>query len=210
MTARPRKVVAAKPSFTDLLAGARLPERSVPVCLRADLVADHEAADRELKKLADRPSQKFSGNGSGELRQKILDLEEQMKAASYEFRFRALPKPQWRKLIAAHPPRFEADGSFVRGDAPGINSDTFYGAMLRTCLISPVLTEDEWRVLIGDTEEHAARLEAEGKADQVEPGKLTDRQLDELVDAAWNVNRGEVNVPFSRAASRLTSNTDSE
>jgi len=32
---------------------------------------------------------------------------------------------------------------------------------------------------------------------------LTSRQFDDLSDAAWSLNRREVDVPFSRAASRI-------
>lgn len=190
MTARPRKATTVKPSFAALLADARLPERSVPVCMRADLVADHEAADRELEKLTNQPSTKFSGNGSGELRQKILDLEEQMRAATYEFRLRALPKPRFRALVAEHQPRRTADGSVDDRDrALGVNAETFFDALIRASLLDPELSGKQWTEL------------AEA---------LTDRQYDVLADAAWYLNRGDVDVPFSRAASRLNPSSDSE
>jgi hypothetical protein len=213
MPARPRKAAAPKaapavPDFEALLAGARLPESSLPVCLRADLQADHEKADRELEALLKKPALKMSGDGRGELRQRILDLEAEMKAWTYEFRLRALPKRQWRALVAAHPPRKGPDGEIVPGDGPGINSETFYSAMIRACTIDPVLTEDQWRALIGDTPEEAAEREAQGLP--VEDGKLTDRQFDEIANAAWDLNRRDIDIPFSRAASRLNQSSDSE
>lgn len=211
MTTRPsRKPTPANgPDINALLSGARLPETIVDVCLRADLVAEHEAAEDALQAALNGP-QKFSGNGAAEHRDEILALEAEMKASTVRFRFRGLPKPKWRKLIAEHPPRLNPDGSLMQGDAPGINSDTFYGAMLRACTVEPVLTEEQWRVLVGDTEEAAAKLEAEGRADEIEDGKLTDRQWDSITDAAWKINRGEVQVPFSRAASRLSASSETE
>jgi hypothetical protein len=187
VTARPRKAAAVpaaapKPDFATLLAGARLPERTVSVCLRGDLVAEHEQADRELEKLIDKPSQKFGGDGRGQLQQQIRDLEAEMAAATYDFRLRALPRAAWHAFIAEHPPRREPDNSLNASDAAtGVNVETFYEALIRRCLIDPDLDDEAWFRL---TE------------------SLTDRQFDDLASAAWGLNRRDVDVPFSRAAWR--------
>lgn len=221
MTTRPTKAAMAaaaaaaaaipsKPDFPAMLAGARLPETIVRICLRGDLAAEHEAADRELQKLLDAPVQKLN-NGTGVLRQRILELEAEMEAHTYPFRLRALPKPRWRALVAEHPGRIDpATGDYVRGDGAGINSSTFFDPLLRVSVIDPVLTEVQWRELLGDSDEEKARLAVEGKPDQIEEGKLTDRQLDELCDAAFSLNRRDIDVPFSRAASRLTQISEPE
>ncbi len=194
----------AKPDFLAMLAGARLPEAIVRICLRGDLAAEHEAADRELQKILDAPVQKLN-TGAGPLRQQILDLEAEMEAHTYPFRLRALPKPRWRALCAEHPGRIDPETSdYIRGDGAGINSSTFFDPLIRLSVIDPVLVEDQWRELLGDSDEERARLTAEGKAHEIEDGKLTDRQLDELSGAAFGLNRRDIDVPFSRAASRLT------
>lgn len=185
MPARPRKSAAAKPDFAALLAGAKLPERTVPVCLRGDLVAEHEAADRELQLLADKPVTKFGGDGRGELQARIRDLEEQMRAASYDFRFRAMTRRDWHTFVAAYPPRPDNE----QDAAIGVNAEVFFDALIRRCLVDPVLDDDAW-----------FRLNE----------ALTDRQYDTLSDAAWGLNRRDVDVPFSPAAWRMNGTSEPE
>lgn len=175
-------------NIKDLLRAAKLPERSVPVCLQADLVAEHEAAERELGKARDRPGKRLdSGDRVRELSERIAALEEQMAEHTIEFRLRALPRPSWKSLLAQHSPRKADDGSVDERDRYiGVNVETFFDALVRVCVVEPEMDEDDWRLLLDE--------------------KLTDRQFDELSDAAWGLNRRDVDVPFSRAASKtLTS-----
>lgn len=182
MTARKAVPPADMPDFASLLAGAKLPERSVPICMRADLVADHEAADRELEALLDAPTGKFN-DGRGELKERILRLEAEMKAATYTFRLRALPGAAFRKLVAEHPPRRTDDGGVDQRDAIGVDISTMFNALVQVCVIDPAMTDDQ--------------LERLQEA-------LTDKQWDLLATAAWNLNTRAVDVPFSRAASLLS------
>jgi hypothetical protein len=185
MPARPRKTAPAKPDFAALLADAKLPERTVPVCLRGDLVAEHEAADRELEALAEKPVTKFGGDGRGELQARIRDLEEQMRGATYDFRFRALTRRGWHAFVAEFPPRPDNE----RDAAIGVNTETFFDALIRKCLVDPALDDEAW-----------FRLNE----------NLTDRQYDTLSDAAWGLNRRDVDVPFSPAAWRQNGTSEPE
>jgi hypothetical protein len=191
MTARARKAVATAkmPDFAALLAGAKLPERTLPVCLRGDLQAQHETADRELEALLKAGSSKFN-DGSGALKAKLLALEAEMKAATYEFRLQGLARPQYRAFIAGYPMRIQEDGSLHQEDRVfGFNIEDGAEPLVRRCLVDPVLDAEAW-----------SRLMA----------ALTERQFDDLAGAAWYLNRGDVDVPFSRAASRLTETSEPE
>jgi len=170
------------PNFKTMLAEAALPETVVPVCLRGDLAADHELAERELELAQKQTVDSLAGNGAAEIAERIEGLEAQMREHTYDFRLRALPRRAWRELVAAHPPRRGDDNEIVDTDRAGVNAATFYDAMIRACLVDPELADDEW----------AALNEA-----------LTDRQYGDLSDAAWYLNRREVDIPFSRAASRM-------
>lgn len=173
-----------------MLAAARLPERTVPICLRGDLVAAHEQLERQLADIARRPVDSLAGSGAGEIADRIEALQDEMRAATVTFRLRALPKPRWRALLAEHPPRQDDDGKPVPEDAAvGVNLETFWDAIIRPCIVDPVIDDDTWSLMAGDD------------------GRLTDRQMGQLADAAWAVNRGEVNVPFSRAASQARQST---
>lgn len=173
-----------------LLTEARLPERTVPICLRGDLVAELEEIERQLEDVNRRPADSLAGTGSGELIDRIEALQDEMRASTVTFRLRALPKPQWRALLAEHPPRRDAQDNPLQDDAAaGVNLDTFFDAIIRACLVDPPVDDEMWALMAGEN------------------GRLTDRQLGRLSDAAWEVNRGDVNVPFSRAASLRNRNT---
>lgn len=203
------------PSFTDLLKGAKLPEASHPVCLRADLTAEFEAAERELELLRKQPRQtdSLAGSPAGALVRRIEELQQEMTSATYTFRLRALPKSKWRALVAAYPPRKDDKGDPVAEDAQiGVNREEFLDALIKVSVIDPAMSASQWRVFLeGHSEEEKKELREAGKEDEIrEDGTLTDRQYSDLCDEAWFLNRGEVSVPFSRAASLLRRDTDNE
>ncbi|MET0416378.1 MAG: hypothetical protein ABW022_10190 [Actinoplanes sp.] len=182
------------PTFTDLLKGAKLPEASHDICLRADLVADFERAEAALEAARKGPRRDSLDAGSevAELVAQIEGLQEEMRAGTQTFRMRALPKAAWRRLVAAFPPR---EGNAEDAQI-GVNRDDFLPAMLKACVIDPEITDEQWVMLIGDGAE--------------EDGKLTDRQFSDFADEIWFLNRGEVSVPFSRAVSLVKRDSESE
>jgi hypothetical protein len=190
VTARPRKAAAvAKPDFATLLAAAKLPERTVQLCLRGDLVADHEAAERDLEQAQKAPSDSLAGSGAGDLADRLRALEAEMRANSYTFKVRALPKPRYRAFLADHPSRIEDDKVNQQDAVFGFNIEAGFEPLIRACLIDPELDDAGWSRLMES---------------------LTDRQFDDLAMAAWYVNRGEVDIPFSRAASLSKRASDGE
>lgn len=191
--------------FAEKLKRAKLPERTVTLCLNGDLQAEFEQADAVLSGLVENPPDSLD-TGTDAARERVEFITEQMREASQVFRFRALPPPDWDALLAEHPPRQGEDGEPVKDDAVGVNTATFYDAVIRTCCVDPVPTDEQWRYLLGDNPARAEELKAEGKP--VEKGVLSSRQFGQLADAAWRVNRSAVDVPFSRAVSVLKSSTE--
>lgn len=180
-------------NLKEILAGAHLPERTVPLCLRGDLVAEFEELERKLEDTGRRPADSLAGDGSGDIIDRMEALQDQMRASTVTFRLRALPKPKWRALLAAHPPRRGDDGEPLAEDVTiGVNRETFFDAIIRACLVDPEVDDETWDMMAGEN------------------GRLTDRQLATLTDAAWDVNRGEISIPFSRAASRVKRTTERE
>jgi hypothetical protein len=175
------------PDFRALLAGAKLPEKTLPVCLRGDLTAEFERLDRALTEAQRNEPDSLAGNGTGDLVDQIEAVREQMREHTYDFRLRALPKPRFRALIGDHPPRRGDGGEILETDRVfGLNTDTFFDALIRACVVDPQLDDQTWA--------------------QLEP-VLTDRQYDQLATASWDVNRSDVDVPFSLAASRISRNS---
>lgn len=166
-----------------LIEQARRPERTVAVCLRADLVAEHEELEHQLAAAQSRTVDSLAGNGSTKIAEKIGRLERRMAEATVTLRMRALSRVQYRELLEAHPPRRGEDGDPIPADADGYNTSTFFDALTGACLVSPELDEQHL----------AALLDA-----------LSPKQYDQVAGAALAVCVGEVDIPFSRAASRLT------
>ena len=170
-----------------ILAGAKLPERSVELCLRGDLVAQLQDLQRDLIEAERQPSNaSLDDLGTPHrIAEQIQALQHEMAEHSITVLVRALPRRQWSKLVAAHPPRPDE-----KADAPlGVNVETYFDALIRACMVDPVFDDDDW----------AALDEA-----------LSDAQWQALTAAAWAVNARDVEVPFSQRASRILASSAPE
>jgi len=172
-----------------LLDDARPAERTVPVCLRGDLNASLQELQRALDEAertrASSGASLAGGSPSRGIAEQIETLRAQMHSSTAVFTFRALPRRAWTALVAAHPPREGND----HDRAMGMNEETFFEALVRACLIDPVMDDAQW-----------ARL------DDV----LSDAQWQQLTNAAWAINARDVDVPFSSSASRVLATSDDE
>jgi hypothetical protein len=178
------------PDFKTLLAGAKLPERSVPVCLRGDLVATFEELERQLVEAQRVTSTSIEDAGAAGIAERMEAVRAEMREHTYPFRLRALPKPEYRDLKAKHPPRKDDDGAVRSEDVfLDANLDELGEPLLRACIVEPILDDADWADLVG---------------------KLTDRQYSDLVGTAIYVNKGSVDVPFSHAASNLLRSSEPE
>lgn len=179
--------------FKDMLKDAKPLRRTVPICLRGDLVAKFEELERQLTE-AERETQ---GTLSIEdelpalrIAREMEDIRDQMREHTYTFVIEAMPGPEYRSLKAKHPPRIGEDAEIVAEDRI-IDADytTFFEPLLRACCVDPFLDDETWADL--------------------EP-KLSDQQYNELAGMALYVNRGRVDIPFSQAASRHLQRNASE
>lgn len=184
-------------SAKQILAGAKLPQTSVTICLRPDLVSEWERLDRELQH-ALRPADSLAGNGSpSEVAQQMDDVRAEMAAHSVVFVLQALPRRRFRAMMNSHPPRKTPDGAVDERDRlTGVNLDALWPDLLPASLVAPELDADDWALLIG--------------TEDVD-GVLTARQFNELADAVWDLNMADgTDVPFSRAVSAILRNSGSE
>jgi hypothetical protein len=169
--------------FTELLAEAKLPERTVRLCLRGDLTGALEQAELALTQALATPQTGLSDDrGIPALRARVEDLQHQVQDKARDFTLRGVTSRQWSDLVAKNPPREDHLGD----KAMGYNIDTLFDELVALCLVKPALTADQVTQL----------------ADHLSAG-----QWDLLTDAALTVSRRKVDVPFSPAASDST--TDS-
>lgn len=188
-TPRAKKAPAETSSLDALLNSAALPEKSVEVCLRGDLVAEVEELERSIRDArTDTTAVTMADRGKiTQMARRIEQIRRTMIDSTVTFRFRSLGQKGWKDeagnqrkswpdLITAHEPR---DG--VPADQQlGYNVESFFPALLRESLLTPVMTEEQW-----------------GKLEAV----ATSRQYDDLVETCLALNRRKVDVPFSFAAS---------
>lgn len=166
--------------FKSLLAGAKMPERIVQLCLRGDLTAEVEKLFYELQKAKAQKTDSLAGNGTGELIERIEALQAEMREHTAPVRLRALPRARWRELKEKHPPRRDDDGDALPEDLrSGVNRATFFEPLVRASVVDPDLTDSEWSQLLD---------------------AITDMQFEELAGVAWELNQERVDVPFSPAA----------
>jgi hypothetical protein len=173
-----------------LLAQAKLPQRSVPICLRGDLHAEWEDLQRQLTEgrrraeAADSLGEVFD---AGPLAERIGAVEQAMADATLTLHLRALPQQSrdpkvttWDRLLRQHP--VPEDGADERDRNMGVNTATFFPALIQTCCVEPDLDPEDWDQLFA---------------------AITDGQYTVLCNTAWTLNRGDVDIPFSFAASRI-------
>lgn len=166
------------------------PERTVELCTDAALQADWEAAEKALAEARKTPAQTMGGAGeANKLAEQVRQLEGAMRESVVRFRLRALPRSEWVAIHARHKAgkdASEADKQF------GAKMETFFEEVIPKSVVA--VTDHA-----GDPIEFDAEAEWGPLADD-----MTERQYSDFCNAVFNLNRGEVSVPFSRAASRRT------
>lgn len=165
--------------ITEALAGAKLPEKTVPICLRGDLQAEFERLEAQLVEAQRGTSDSLAAGGRvRELAEQIEALRAEMAAATVTFVLRAVPRRRWTALVAEHPPRDDQQLDRVLG----VNEETFTSVLIRECTVDPQMAGEQW--------------------DRLDEA-LTEFQWQKLFNAAWSLNARDVDVPFSHAASTI-------
>ena len=162
-----------------LIKQARLPEDTVSLCLRADLVAEYERVQDEHAKAQESAGQSLAGSGGAvaALDERLAELREEMSGSTLTLTLRALPSHRYQELMDQHPPRVTDEG-VDRRDRLGYNSSTFFPALARACTIAPELDDEDWEGLLGDD------------------ASVSDAQVSKLCNKAYALNRKEVDLPF--------------
>lgn len=206
MTARPRKSPAAvaeapKLDFAKWMAARKPLERSFPICGRGDLAAEFDRVEDELRQAAKKPKNSLAGTGLAPLMERLDQIQDEMREFTYPFKLRALKtrhapgdddsRPTWDELAKQHPPREKEDGSLVTEDlmAGGLNRETFLEPLLRFTIVDPVMSDEQFEEFIAG---------------------LSDGQYEQLAQAAWDCNQGQVDIPFSRVASLIRQGSSDE
>lgn len=165
-------------NIEDILAAAKLPERTVPLCLRGDLQAEFEDLERQLKAAElDEEDSLAGGVKARDLAERIETVRQEMAEHTQVFRLRGLGARRYSDLLAKHQPT-EAQAR----EGLDVNPETFPAALVAACAADPEMS-----------------LEQAERLSEV----ITHRQWEDLVNTALACNRQAVDVPFSLSASAI-------
>lgn len=185
-TTNSTKTRSRAPTLAAITKATKPIEAVVPLCVAGDLFARHAQLEDDLERARDESlgSRKLNDPAQTKavgIAQQIQALEADMLKHTYDFVFRAVPKPEWVTLVEAHPPRDkdEADKRF------GVNIVSFAPAAVQACCVSPEGMDND--------EEFAAWWDT-----------LSTGQQDRLFfRGPWEVNRTSGDVPKSVNASAV-------
>jgi len=153
---------------------ARPTERSAPLCLRADLYAEFDELNEQLRAMRENANKDASLADSSDavrIAQRLDELAAEMQANTQTFVFQALPRTRWVAMIKKHE---QPDGS--------LDMQKFPVALIAACSKTPKVTEEQ-----------AGRL----------LDKIAQGQVDALYLAAWQANTKLVDIPKSLLASEI-------
>ena len=164
----------------DLIKSVRLREAHVPVCLRGDLLAAQTELERKLAEAyqRDQGNSLASGGGARRVAEELEAVLAEISENTHLFRFRALPRPEFRNLQEAHPPR--PDNDLDR--AVGGNMDTLPAPLIQACCIDPEMDLGQVQALLD---------------------VLSDGQTMDLFGCAITLNRSRVDLPKFETASAI-------
>lgn len=162
----------------EILAAAKLPERSAWICMRADLEDDYETAAEELSTLVtplgeiieDGPDRSLADTTPAaraeELAANMTRLRDQMKDSRRRVMFRALSSDALATFNAEH---------LDRNGEPKYGMTAYHDALIAATAVKPRMTVAQMQAM---------------------RGKLADRSITELVQTAtWVCTRSGVDLP---------------
>lgn len=166
--------------FDQLMASAKLPTRTVRLCMRGDLAARYAQLQGVLdaaKEAAENGTGRFD-DGAEEVaaRAEMQELAAEMEQYTLTLTMQAVSRGEYRRIMAACPPKEGDETDAVLG----WDREKFPRDLVRRCIADPKLSDEQFARLMD---------------------AVTDRQYENLTDAAIAVNRRDVDVPFSRNGS---------
>jgi hypothetical protein len=152
-----------------LIGAARLPERTYQLCLRGDLQAAYEQAQRDAAAVGAKDSLAATEASAAVV---LAGLREQMREATVTLTMRALPRRQWQELLHQHPARPDDHFDMLAQ----YNRDTFFPAAIKACIVDPSMSDGQWEQM-----QHV----------------ITDGQFGALHEIVVALNMRPVSIPLS-------------
>lgn len=174
-------------STKELLAAAKLPERTVFICLRGDLVADIEALEHDLAENVKNRATNGRLGGTAKINGDVALIAEkraEMVEATVPFRLRGMSPARWRSFTSRH-----------QGPNGGVDLLPLMTEAIPASVVSPDdLDAEDWAKMLGGS------VLVDGETVEIEP-VLASAEVGKLIDAVWEMNMQGVNIPKSLPAS---------
>lgn len=152
-------------------------ETTVPICLDANLTAEYERLEAQLRDAG--PATSLGDENSAEaVAEQMERLREQMAQSRVFFTFRALSEPRWRGFKASVPVKQD-------NQTDEEAADEYHGWLCKVV--------------------SASLIDPPATAEQVDRlcERLSDGEWSTLAGAAFSVNNSRQDIPFSVAASAM-------
>jgi len=184
---------------------ATRPRRTVAVLLDGEVRGQIEAVEDELDRLDGQEDndRRLGSKSTKAQRDKLLaeldHLRESAAETTVHLVLEAMQRSPYLALITKHKPRKDDDGRVLPQDALGANTDTWWPALIRGCVIGERK---------GPHADDPVEPLEEGLLDWLLDEHATDRQVEVLARAAMALCRGDDAVPLPRRRS-TTGTSDS-
>lgn len=165
-------------TMDEYLKAAELPQQSVPICMRADVLGEIGELERRIKNLqdADEADLRLSaGDEAPELAARIRELEAEAAEYTMDLRLTAVPRLEWNKARVKHTTEND-DGS------EKLNLNAMMEDLFPQSVVSPEMTDGQRTDFLAG---------------------LTEGQWEAVIKAMWDINRGGASVPKSLRASMV-------
>lgn len=165
-------------STKELLKAAKLPERSISICLRGDLIADIQELERDLEEMvkAEATDRRMSSKSGQKAKAEEIEAKRvEMAETSLDLRVRALTATRWRELVRKYPPPKDDTAKL------GVDLLPFMGEAIPASVVSPDdMDAEDWETF----NDNAPASE-----------------LSRLMSTVWELNTEGVDIPKSLIAS---------
>lgn len=169
-----------KLSLDEILNGRKPASKSVPICMRLDVMADIEELEREITRLGqDNDDPRLAGANelsAAELADKIRELEAEAQKYTINLRLQAIDRLVWNQKVDEHTEELESGEKKL--DLSALVVDIFPDS-----LVSPEMS-------IKQTNDFLT--------------KLSEGQWEQVMQATWDLNRRVTTVGKSLTASFAT------
>jgi hypothetical protein len=171
---------ATPKTIDEFLEAADLAQGSVPIVMKASLLAEIEQLERRIEQIqnADVDDERLAGNPEGDaadLADRIRALEAEANEWTLDLRLTAVPRKRWTTAVAKY--TTQNDDGAEKLDLDGLMEDLFPDS-----LTSPEMTE------VQRTEFLTKRSEG---------------QWEKIINKLWDLNRGGITVGKSERASMV-------